>query len=171
MTEARARQTAIELIRLSDVAAADIIELMNDEAVREHLPLMKEPFDVGTCATFVASKERMWATYGYGPWALVRGGEFVGWGGLQPEGGDADVGLILKRSAWGSGRDLLHRFLDFGFASLGLPSVIALLPPTRRSARPLMRMGFAVDGEVEIGGERFLRYRLLRSEWAPYATP
>ncbi|MEM7417469.1 MAG: GNAT family N-acetyltransferase [Gemmatimonadota bacterium] len=160
----------IELARLADIDRKDIIALMNDGAVREHLPLLMSRFDATMCAGFVAAKERMWETHGYRPWALVRGGEFVGWGGLQPEGEDADVGLILKPSAWGAGKRLLTRFLDFGFESIELPSVIALLPPTRRSGRALVHLGFAPDGELEIGDERFLRYRLLRSTWRDFDT-
>ncbi|MBT8404870.1 MAG: GNAT family N-acetyltransferase [Gemmatimonadetes bacterium] len=150
---------------LTEVDPADIIDLMNDPSVRRHLPLMRRPFDAEICAGFVAAKEGMWASHGYGPWALTQGDEFIGWGGLQPEGPDADLGLILKPTAWGVGRGLLERFLAFGFDQAELDSVIALLPPTRRGAA-LKRVGFVTDGAAEIGGERFLRYRLFRSEWS-----
>ncbi len=39
-------------------------------------------------------------------------------------------------------------------------SVIALLPPSRRRDRVLKHLGFVSEGEVELYGERFLRYRL-----------
>lgn len=156
---------AIVFRRLTEVDPAGIIDLMNDPAVRRHLPLLKRPFDAEICAGFIAAKENLWASHGYGPWALTHRDQFVGWGGLQPEGPDADVGLILKPAAWGVGRGVFERFLAFGFDQANLDSVIALLPPTRRGAA-LKRIGFLTDGSAEIGGERFLRYRLFRSEWS-----
>ena len=154
----------IAFARLSDVDPQDIIDLMNDPEVRRHLPLLDGLFDADVCARFVAGKERMWSSHGYGPWALTQGDRFVGWGGLQPEGSDADVGLILHPSVWGSGRGLLDRFLDFGFEDVGLESVIALLPQTRRGS-VLIRFGFEPDGEARVGGELFVRYRLSRDAW------
>ena len=91
------------------------------------------------------------------------GHELVGWGGLQPEGDDADVGLVLNRAHWGAGKVLYERILDHAFDELGLDSVIALLPPSRTRVAGLRRLGFGEDGQVMIGEELFNRYRLQRS--------
>ena len=146
--------------RLRDVKSSAIIRLMNDAAVRRHLPLAHGTFGAADCDEFVASKERMWEEHGYGPWAFMLGDEFVGWGGLQPEGEDADVGLVLSPEHWGAGRSLCHRILDYAFGELGLRSVIALLPPSRTRVAGMLRLGFREDGETVITGERFIRYRL-----------
>jgi len=45
---------------------------------------------------------------------------------------------------------------------MGFESVTVLLPPTRTRVRGLLRLGFAEDGEIEVGGERFLRFRLVK---------
>lgn len=156
-----------EFKRLSEIDPQDIIELMNDPDVRRHLPLARGPFGPSECERFVAAKERMWREHGYGPWAFFLGDEFVGWGGLQPEGDDADVGLVLRRSHWGAGRALYRRVLEFAFEELGLDSVIALLPPSRTRVSALRRLGFEEDGEVVIGGECFNRFRLTRSDEYP----
>lgn len=140
-----------------------IIELMNDPDVRRHLPLARGYFGTSDCERFVAAKERIWEEHGYGPWAFVLGDAFVGWGGLQPEGDDADVGLVLHRAHWGAGKVLYERILDHAFDELGLDSVIALLPPSRTRVAGLRRLGFVEDGEVMIGEELFNRYRLHRS--------
>jgi RimJ/RimL family protein N-acetyltransferase len=162
--------TEITLARLSDIESASIIALMNDPDVRRHLPLAKGDFTEEDCARFVAAKERMWSDHGYGPWALVQDGEFIGWGGLQPDGDDADLGLVLHPSNWGAGRSLYHRFLSYAFDELRLDSVIAMLPETRTRGGGLTRLGFVPDGESEIGGERFIRFRLYRAEWTSGTT-
>lgn len=89
------------------------------------------------CERFLAAKERLWQEHGYGPWAFVIDGEFAGWGGIQPEGGDAHA-----------------------FGELGFHSVIALLPPSRTRIRAVLKLGFRTDGDTTIAGERFIRCRL-----------
>ncbi len=152
----------IELQRLAGVDSDDIIELMNDVDVRRHMPLAQGHFGISECERFIAAKERIWEQNGYGPWAFVLEGEFVGWGGLQPEGDDVDVGLVLHRAHWGAGKFLYQMILDYAFGELGLRSVITLLPPSRTRVAGLRRLGFREDGRVMIDDELFNRYRLTR---------
>lgn len=160
----------VEFKRLGEICADSIIELMNDPAVRRHLPLARGHFGVSECESFVAVKERMWADKGFGPWAFVLNDEFIGWGGLQPEGEDVDVGLVLCRKHWGGGPALTRRILTYAFEELAVDSVIALLPPSRTRVAALRRAGFLEDGEILIEDQRFVRYRLMRSDWRYGAT-
>jgi hypothetical protein len=116
----------------------------------------------GPPAQRVASKEAVWRDHAYGPWGFLIDGEFAGWGGLQPEDGDADLALVLHPRFWGHGKTIYERVLDEAFSTFGLDSVIILLPPTRGSASGIVRLGFRDDGETDILGKRFLRYRLAR---------
>lgn len=151
--------------RLPEASPADIMRLMNDPKVRSHLPLLRSDFDDAMCARFVAAKEAMWLDHGYGPWAFFRGSDLVGWGGLQPEGDDVDVGMILNPNAWGFGRMILHRSLGKAFDELQAPSVIALLPLSRVRLRALTRIGFESDGSLEVSGVPFRRFRLTEAIW------
>lgn len=166
----------IEFRRLTHVSPHAIVELMNQRAVRRHLPLAQGHFGPSDCDRFVAAKERMWEEHGYGPWAFVLDDEFIGWGGLQPEGGDVDVALVLDPSHWGAGRVLYKRIIAYAFGELGNDSVTILLPPSRKRRSAIQRLGFCPDGEVLLGQERFLRYRLTatdsrefrQSPWHPH---
>lgn len=124
------------------------------------MPLAGDDFDEAECERFVAGKEKLWEEHGYGPWAFYIDGAFAGWGGLQPEGDDADVGLVLYPDYWGTGRAIYEEIVARAFGEMGFDSVTALLPPTRTRAGGLTRLGFEPDGETEIEEERFLRYRL-----------
>jgi RimJ/RimL family protein N-acetyltransferase len=149
----------VEFRRLTEVSLDDLVELFNHPDVRRHLPLAKDTFTTETCARFVEAKERMWAEHGYGPWAFLVDGEFAGWGGLQPEGSDADLGFVLHPRFWGLGFTLAREILRQAITEDCHESVIALLPPSRTRVRALQRMGFEEDGEVVLDGERFIRYR------------
>lgn len=146
--------------RLSEVDKSDIIDLMNIPLVRRHMPLARGDFGPAECDEFIAAKERFWDDNGYGPWAFIIDGEFVGWGGLQPEGGEVDLGLVLHPKHWGAGKTLYKEIISVAFGSLGVKSLTVLLPPTRTRVRGLLPLGFKGDGEVEVAGERFIRYRL-----------
>jgi RimJ/RimL family protein N-acetyltransferase len=150
----------IEFKRLSEVDSTDMIKLANDPRVRRHMPLSSATFGEADFERFVADKERLWEEHGYGPWAFFVDGKFAGWGGLQPEDGDADVALVLNPDYWGTGRAIYEEIITRAFDEMGFDSVTALLPPSRTNVRGMLRLGFEPDGETEIGGERFIRYRL-----------
>ncbi|WP_155368575.1 GNAT family N-acetyltransferase [Catellatospora vulcania] len=154
----------LQLTRLGGIDPAAIISLMNHRSVRRHMPLAAGDFGAVECAAFVAAKEQLWREHGYGPWAFLVDGEFAGWGGLQPEDGDADLALVLHPRFWGHGAAICDRVLDEAFGTFGFGSVTILLPPSRRSAHGVARLGFRTDGETSIGDDRFLRYRLHRTD-------
>jgi hypothetical protein len=94
-------------------------------------------------------------------------GKFAGWGGLQPEGDEVDLTLVLHPDYWGHGEAIYRKIIAEGFERMQFESVIALLPLSRRRDRTLMRLGFVPEGEVELHGERFRQYRL----YAPKDNP
>lgn len=153
----------IEFKRLNEVDKADIIDLMNDPLVRRQMPLTSDNFSEADCDGFIAGKERLWAEHGYGPWAFVVDGQFAGWGGLQPEGDDADLALVLHPKFWGKGKPIYDEIIRRAFGEMGFESVTILFPPSRTRIKGILRLGFRPDGEVEIGGERFIRYRLHKA--------
>jgi ribosomal-protein-alanine N-acetyltransferase len=150
----------IKFQRLNEVSKSEIIELMNHPLVRRHMPLTRDNFSDIECDEFIANKESIWAEHGYGPWAFIMDGQFVGWGGLQPENGEVGLGLVLHPRYWGIGRALYDYIMERAFGDMGFESVTILFPPTRTRIKGVLRLGFEPDGEVRIGGERFLRYRL-----------
>lgn len=152
-----------EFKRLTEIDKSDIMELMNHPLVRRHLPLASGRFDESDCEDFVAAKERLWNEAGYGPWAFVVDGRFVGWGGLQPENGEADLGLVLHPDHWGLGRPLYREIVRRGFGEMGVEAITVLLPPTRKRIKGLLRLGFRNDGRLNVSGVPFVRYRLERA--------
>ena len=149
----------LEFRRLPEVRPQDLVELMNHPKVRRLMPLTKDDFSEADAHNFVTGKERLWAEHGYGPWAFFVGGRFAGWGGLQPEAGDADLGLVLHPDFWGWGKRIYDEVWRRA-PGLGVGSITVLLPPRRARVQGLTRLGFAPDGELELHGERFRRCRL-----------
>ncbi|MEO2052429.1 GNAT family N-acetyltransferase [Flagellimonas beolgyonensis] len=153
----------IELTRLSSVKSSDIIDLMNHPLVRRQMPLFDGEFKPRDCDSFVAAKEKLWADFGFGPWAFLVDGQFAGWGGLQPEEGDADLALVLHPDFWGCGKAIYNKILQQAFGPMGLGSITLLLPTTRVRVSGVIGLGFKEEGIVTIKGHPFKKFRLNKS--------
>ena len=145
---------------MSSINPEEYIRLHANPLVRRHMPLMGEEFDLETCREWIKGKERMWEEHGIGPWAIRIDGRFAGWGGLQAEEGEADLGMVLHPDFWGYGKAVLDMIIRWAFNEKGIKSLTILLPPTRKHVKGILRLGFEKDGETRVDGELFIRYRL-----------
>ncbi|MEM9078181.1 MAG: GNAT family N-acetyltransferase [Bacteroidota bacterium] len=155
----------IVFANLSEIEKSKIIDLMNNPLVRRQMPLLKGEFNQTDCEKFVASKEDMWKEHGYGPWAFVVNGQFAGWGGIQPDDGEADLALVLHPDYWGMGKDVYTKIIHRAFYELKIDTVQVLFPPSRTRIKGLLHLGFKKEGELEIGQEKFIRFVLDKSDW------
>jgi [ribosomal protein S5]-alanine N-acetyltransferase len=153
----------LEFKHLGEIDCAEIIALNSNHLVRRQMPLSDDSFDEDECRKWVASKESQWEQYGYGPWAILIEGKFAGWGGFQYENGDADLALVLRPNYWGMGKIIYDEMIRRAFEEMGFESVTILLPPTRTRTKGVLRLGFQPDGEVDLHGQRFIRFRLYAS--------
>ena len=150
----------LEFKRLTEIDLIDIISLNNNPDVLRQMPLGSANFDLAKAQEWVQQKDAQWQQYGYGPWAFLINQKFAGWGGLQYEKGDADLALVLHPDFWGSGKVIYHEIVKRAFTSLRLESITILLPSSRTRIKGIFRLGFQPDGEVDIEGARFQRFRL-----------
>ena len=152
----------IKFKRLTEVKPQDLIQLMNNPLVKRQMPLLTDSFSEKSYHSFIAAKESLWRNHGYGPWAFYLEDSFIGWGGLQPEDGDADLALVLHPNYWGMGKVIYEDILRIAFNEMGLASVTILFPPTRTRIKGILKLGFQKDREVFIDKRPFIRYRLRR---------
>lgn len=154
---------SIEFGRLGDVDPADLLALFRHPLVGRAMPLLGPTFSADDARSFVDGKESLWAEHGLGPWAFFIDDRFAGWGGLQPESGDADLALVLHPDYWGRGREIHDEIMRRAFGPMGFDSVTILLPLGRTRPEVLARLGFSPDGHLDVGGVSFCRYRRFRA--------
>ncbi|MEM8626123.1 MAG: GNAT family N-acetyltransferase [Pseudomonadota bacterium] len=154
---------AITFVRLSEIDPTEIAAHMSDPRIAEHMPLLTSDWSAAATAAFVAQKEGYWARDGLGHWAILSNGHYVGWGGFQKEGDDWDFGLVLTPGAFGLGRRITSKALDFARADSRISFVTFLLPPSRKNLGALERLEARLLGEIEYDGARFLKFRLETS--------
>ncbi|MDX8352949.1 GNAT family N-acetyltransferase [Cognatiyoonia sp. IB215182] len=150
----------ITFVRLSEIPPEEIAAHMSDPRVAEHMPLLTFAWDAGTAAKFIAKKEECWARDGLGHWAFLADNRYVGWGGFQKEGDEWDYGLVLRPDAFGLGRRISKKAIDFAVADERISYATFLLPPSRQNLGALKRLGATHVGDVEYGGAAFRKFRL-----------
>jgi hypothetical protein len=67
---------------------------------------------------------------------------------------------VLDPEFWGTGKAVYDRIIEIAFGEMGLDSVVIYFPPSRTRVRGIQRLGFVREGEEELWGETFVRYRL-----------
>ncbi len=150
----------ITFARLSEIEPTEIAAHMSDPRVAAHMPLLTFEWDAKVAAKFIAKKEECWARDGLGHWAFLANGHYVGWGGFQKEGDEWDFGLVLRADAFGLGRRISRKAIDFAIADERIPFVTFLLPPSRKNLGAFDRLGATHVGEIEYDGAKFLKFRL-----------
>jgi ribosomal-protein-alanine N-acetyltransferase len=113
------------------------------------------------------------ATVGFGRWGCVlrSTGRVIGFCGLKrlPELDAVDVGYRFLPEFWGRGlaTEACSASIGFGFETLGLDEIIALvLPANTASIRVLTKVGMRPDGRETAAGLDALRYVIRRGERA-----
>jgi len=115
-------------------------------------------------------------------WAIERrvDGAFLGFCGLKPGpagtpiSGDIEIGWRLRRDAWGQGyaREAARASLDWGWANLEVPEIVAITVPANTPSWGLMeRLGMTRDSAGDFDHpaladgnplRRHLTYRIAR---------
>lgn len=125
-------------------------------------------------AEFINWSIGSYALHGFGPWAVVETSTdaLIGFCALNPENvegaEEVEIGYRLARPFWGQGlaTEIVRATLAYGFASLGLRSIIAIVQPANvASVRVIQKVGFSafVYSQYHRLGVRI--YRLTREEW------
>jgi RimJ/RimL family protein N-acetyltransferase len=126
-------------------------------------------------AEFVQWAIRCYATEGYGPWALVEraSSTLAGFTALSREEVDGadevEIGYRLAPVFWGRGlgTEAAMATLAYGFETLGIDSIIAIVQPANvASVRVLRKVGFVefVHSQYHRLGVRI--YRQTRQQWS-----
>lgn len=152
----------IKFVHLDEIEEDKLLNLMNHKMVSKLMPLLKNGFSKKDCKNFLQAKKELWDNHGFGPWAFIINGQFAGWGGLQPEEGEADFALVLHPDFWGWGFKIFSKIKNIAFEAMGIDSITILFPPSRTNIKAVTRFGFIKDGELNIAGEKFIRLRLTK---------
>lgn len=156
--------------------AGPLHRILNEKDILRYFP-NPDPLPLERVRKFVARQIAHWDENGYGWWAVEpreprSGQEMIGWDGLQflPETGEIEVGYLLSKAHWGKGLATEGGLasLQFGFQTLGLESIIAIVhPDNKASQRVIEKLGMSLVDRNNYFGMDCFRYILDRRDYRP----
>ncbi len=153
---------------LSEADTDDLFPIFNGEGVLRYFPNPNPPTRERV-ERFIRHQIAHWEQFGYGHWGveLTASSELMGWAGLQflPETGETEVAYMLGKPYWGQGygTEAARRALDYGFATLGLRQIIALVHPDNAASNHVIeKLGMPFTGRCVYFGMEVNRYLLNR---------
>lgn len=160
-------QTArLNLRPFAESDAEPLYHILSEECVLRYFPNPQPPAR-DRVARLVAHQIRHWEEHGFGWWAVELQAEpgLIGWNGLQylPETGEIEIGYLLGRAHWGRGlaTEGAQAGLRFGFTTLGLQTIIAVVHPENTASQGVIqKLGMAFSNKAEYFGMQVLRYTL-----------
>jgi [ribosomal protein S5]-alanine N-acetyltransferase len=160
-------QTNTLILRPLEPADAVTLHRINQsEGVLRYFPVTTPP-PLEKVQRFIAGQAAHWEKYGYGNWGILPEGEreIIGWVGLQylPELKETEVGFLLDRPFWGKGYATQSALasLDFGFQSIHLDHIIALVHPENMASRRVIeKCGMVYGQTLSLWGMELVRYTL-----------
>ena len=146
--------------------AESLHQIMAEPEVLHFFPNPAAP-SLEQVSKMIAGQERHWHEHHYGWWGVTlrQTGRLIGWCGLQflPETEETEVAYLLAKSCWGQGlaTEAARATLDFGFETLQLSRIIAIVHPDNLGSQRV----------AEKAGLAFLdRARYFQMECVRYVT-
>jgi RimJ/RimL family protein N-acetyltransferase len=141
---------------------APFAAMCRSPAVMAHLGDLMDDDQV---AAAIARTRGFQASHGYSFWAIERkaDGAFLGFCGLKPGTvgpieGEVEIGWRLREDAWGQGyaREAAQASLDWGWANLDTPKIMAITTPANTASWGLMiRLGMTRRADLDFGHPQF----------------
>ncbi len=144
--------------------AEAFLPLMNRASTRTHL-IEHAGFDASSIRSWVEEKQAVDLAPGCRVRAVEVAGALAGWCGIQEQGDQYEIAIVLDQHYWGIGQAVFREVMDWGRA-LGHSRLFIHLLHTRRPYRFLRSMAVRVY-QSEWQGNRFTSYELRVPEALP----
>lgn len=150
-------RVGVTYLTFDKINPGDFLAVLNSDKVREHL-IAHDRFTLESVTAWMASKIAIDQEQGCRIRAVVVGGQLAGWCGIQREGDQHELAIILGDASWGLGRRLFQDLMRWA-DELNHDVVYINLLHTRPRYQFLIKRAIAVT-ESSFLGESFTRYAL-----------
>ena len=140
---------------LDSIDPERFIPLLNSQRVRSHL-IAHPPFDIESVSAWIQAKCVINNEAGCRIRVVLLDGELAGWCGIQRDGEEYEIAIVLDEKFWGLGKRIFAD-LQCWAKQLGHAEVQIHLLDTRREYRLLKKIAKRVSTS-ELLGHRFTTY-------------
>ena len=150
-------KTKILYLPFDEVDFRSLIPVLNEHAVRNHL-VAHPPFDEANIVQWIESKLVCDRQPGCRVRVIMVEGAPVGWCGIQADGDDFELAIVISQQSWGLGPSVF-RVLCSWAREFGHADVVIHLLETRPEYRFLTRMASQIT-HSRLMGRGFTTYRI-----------
>ncbi len=148
---------SVTYVHLNTIEPAKLLPLLNREKIREHL--IEHPlFDTESVKRWVAEKEQVDSADGCRVRAILVEQQLAGWCGLQQEGANHEIAIVLDDAYWGLGKQVFHTVISWA-KEFGHATVLIHFLHTRPGYRFLHKQSIRVYDNA-LFGQKFTTYEL-----------
>lgn len=139
----------IEFLCFDRVSPTDLIEIVNEDALRTHL--IDHPyFDTTSLQAWMEGKIRVDATPGCRVRAVYIGGELAGWCGIQPDDKGYEIAIVISQKFWGFGIAIFKTLMCWA-RELEHKEILFHLLDSRPEYKALNKMASKVQKTEQLG--------------------
>ncbi len=147
----------IEYVMFSEIKAVDFVTLLNKHKIREHL-IQHELFDTYTVNAWVKTKLEMDSSPGCKIRAILINDQLAGWCGIQLEGKEYELAIIIDDRFWGIGKTIFYEMMCWA-KELGHERISIHFLDSRPDYKFLRKIATNVY-KRELHGRTFTTYQL-----------
>lgn len=147
----------LEYVKFNEIEPVDFLPLLNKKSTREHL-IDHALFDEPTVAEWVRGKVDVDLSQGCRVRAITVNKRLAGWCGIQNEGGQYEIAIVIDDEFWGLGKSVFSEIMTWA-KELGHATIFIHFHHTRPVYKFLRKMSKDVY-ESELLGSKFTTYEL-----------
>lgn len=152
----------IEYSLLDDISPKDMMRIVNEDSLREHL--IDHPyFDIISLQAWIEEKIRINSIPGCRVRAVYIGGELAGWCGIQPDDKGFELAIVIAKKFWGCGIPIFKTLMRWA-NELGHKAVLFHLLESRPEYKALNRISTKVQTTKQLG-RCFTTYHIPVGKW------
>ncbi|MFM7140070.1 MAG: hypothetical protein ACKOXS_07240 [Actinomycetes bacterium] len=140
---------------LNEPSISEWLELFNDQKVKKHMPLADFSVDEDWIQSWIAKKLDSSKETPFEISSIWVEDKFAGWGGIQADGENFEVAIVLRPQYWGFGLEIYCNYIN-EYKNSGLANpLLVYLPLTRKIDGIKKRLNFIELPNIQISGIEF----------------
>lgn len=147
----------LHYIPFAQVDPLTLLPVLNESPIREHL-VQHALFDADSVRGWAAGKAQADQQPGCRTRVILQAGHVVGWCGIQREGKDHELAIVLAQASWGCGPAVFRQLIAWA-REFGHQEVVLHLLDSRREYRFLTRLATHTC-RTRLLGRDFTTYRI-----------
>ena len=139
----------IEFVSFGSVEPVDMLAVLNQDELRKHL-VDHDYFDAESIQAWMKQKLEIETQAGCRVRVVIIDGALAGWCGIQPDGNNFEIAIVISKRFWGSGISIFKTLMRWA-RELGHHEIVFHLLDSRPEYKALTKIATKVQSTQLLG--------------------